>query len=126
VALVVVVVAHLAIMNGNLGTARDVSWIDPQKGRTGQGDARRARARSFSAVVATLRDVTTLRDVAHGTDFGALRSWMEISARRATFRESIRKAVAHIKAMLGELAPDPWQQSPQRYVTSLTTLTLGA
>ncbi len=23
--------------------------------------------------------------------------------------------------MLGELAPDPWQQSPQRYVTSLTT-----
>jgi hypothetical protein len=27
---VVVVVAHLAIMNGNLGTARDVSRIDPQ------------------------------------------------------------------------------------------------
>jgi hypothetical protein len=51
---------------------------------------------------------------------------MEISARRATFRESIRRKVAHIKAMLGELAPDPWQQWPQRYVTSLTTLTLGA
>ncbi len=51
---------------------------------------------------------------------------MEISARRATSRESIRQKVAHIKAVLGELAPDPWQQSPQRYVTSLTTLTLGA
>jgi hypothetical protein len=51
---------------------------------------------------------------------------MEISDRRATFRESIRRTVAHIKTMLGELAPDPWQQSPQRYVTSLTTLTLGA
>jgi hypothetical protein len=37
---------------------------------------------------------------------------MEISARRSTFRKSIRKNIAHIKAMLGELAPDPWQQSP--------------
>jgi hypothetical protein len=55
-----------------------------------------------------------------------LRPRMEISAQRATFHESIRRTVAHIKAMLGELAPDPWQQSPQRYVTSLTTLTLGA
>jgi hypothetical protein len=37
----------------------------------------------------------------------------KISDRRATFRESIRRTVAHIKAMLGDLAPDPWQQSPR-------------
>jgi hypothetical protein len=47
---------------------------------------------------------------------------MEISARRATFRESIRRKVAHIKAMLGDLAPDPWQQSPQRDVAHDLTL----
>jgi hypothetical protein len=35
-------------------------------------------------------------------------------ARRSTMSDPIRRKFGHIEALLGELAPDPWQQSPER------------